>query len=143
MLPKHLTLFLTFCWVIVIGVCIFLFYTFFQSAKIENRIFVCGNALMGNYNDTAYADGKAIFYSNCASCHNPIKDATGPALGNITTFRSQEWICKFLTKPKFIPKDKRAIELRKNFGLSCTKFPMLKCEEVKAALRYLEFYKLN
>jgi len=38
--------------------------------------------LLGN---TSYAqDGKALFQSNCASCHSPIKVITGPALKGIT-----------------------------------------------------------
>jgi cytochrome c551/c552 len=28
-------------------------------------------------------DGKAIFQSKCASCHNPLKDVTGPKLGGV------------------------------------------------------------
>lgn len=28
-------------------------------------------------------DGKALFKANCASCHNPIKPGTGPALGGV------------------------------------------------------------
>ena len=31
-------------------------------------------------NVSAQANGKALFKQNCASCHNPIKDLTGPAL---------------------------------------------------------------
>ena len=33
---------------------------------------------------TDIAAGKALFANNCASCHNPIKDATGPALQGVT-----------------------------------------------------------
>ncbi|HSC36552.1 MAG TPA: c-type cytochrome [Chitinophagaceae bacterium] len=29
-------------------------------------------------------DGKALFQNNCASCHHPIKDGTGPALKGVT-----------------------------------------------------------
>ena len=29
-------------------------------------------------------DGKALFQSDCASCHNPIKQVTGPALKGVT-----------------------------------------------------------
>jgi len=37
---------------------------------------------MGN---RSYAqDGKALFLSNCASCHNPVKVVTGPALKGVT-----------------------------------------------------------
>ena len=28
-------------------------------------------------------DGKALFISKCASCHNPFKNGTGPALGGL------------------------------------------------------------
>ena len=27
--------------------------------------------------------GKTLFLSKCASCHNPFRDATGPALGGL------------------------------------------------------------
>ncbi|HEY4290806.1 MAG TPA: c-type cytochrome [Puia sp.] len=38
--------------------------------------------LLGN---TSYAqDGKALFQSNCASCHSPFKIVTGPALKGVT-----------------------------------------------------------
>lgn len=30
------------------------------------------------------AAGKALFISNCAACHNPLKDGTGPALHGVT-----------------------------------------------------------
>jgi cytochrome c551/c552 len=49
---------------------IFLSFLFFT-------VFLLGNG--------AYAqDGKALFQSNCASCHNPIKVVTGPALKGIS-----------------------------------------------------------
>ena len=41
----------------------------------------------------AAPDGKALFQSNCASCHNPLKDATGPALkGADARVPSKEWL---------------------------------------------------
>src|ERR1700712_3260565 len=30
-------------------------------------------------------DGKALFQANCASCHNPVKVVTGPALKGVTS----------------------------------------------------------
>ena len=33
---------------------------------------------------TDIAAGKTLFSNNCASCHNPIKDGTGPALQGVT-----------------------------------------------------------
>ena len=34
-------------------------------------------------NVSAAPDGKALFQANCASCHNPYKDATGPKLNGV------------------------------------------------------------
>src|SRR5206468_737387 len=31
-----------------------------------------------------WAEGKSLFKSNCASCHNPKADGTGPALQGVT-----------------------------------------------------------
>lgn len=142
MIAKHTGIFLICCWVLITGICSLLLFLALRPVAIESRIFVCGNALMEDVryrNDSVYRDGKAIFLSNCASCHNPLKDATGPALADISTFRSQEWICRFLTKPKFIPNDKRAIDLRKQFSLRCMKFPQLSCNDIKAMMRYLDY----
>jgi len=40
--------------------------------------------VFGSFTQANAQDGKALFQANCASCHNPIKDATGPALQGIT-----------------------------------------------------------
>lgn len=41
--------------------------------------------LLGSTFDSKAQDGKALFQSNCASCHNPFKIVTGPALQGVTT----------------------------------------------------------
>ena len=40
--------------------------------------------LLGSTFDTKAQDGKALFQSNCASCHNPFKKIIGPALQGVT-----------------------------------------------------------
>ena len=145
MVLKHLSAFIVCCWILVIGICAMLLYMAFRPLPTHSTTFICGNAFMSNAvskrNDSTFADGKALFQSNCASCHNPVKDATGPALADIITFRSQEWICKFLTKRKFMPDDARAVSLRKQFGLKCMKFPQLSCEEVQSVVRYVDCFR--
>lgn len=145
MFPKHITGFLICCWVVVISICCMLLFMAFRQSPTENKTFVCGNALMGHpenrLKDSTFAHGKAVFQINCASCHNPVKDATGPALVDISSIRSQEWICIFLTQPKFIPNDERAYTLRKIYGLRCMKFPQLSCAEVQAAVTFIDYYK--
>ena len=41
--------------------------------------------LLGSTFITKAQDGKALFQSNCASCHNPFKVITGPALQGVTS----------------------------------------------------------
>ncbi len=44
--------------------------------------------IVSGFNASAQADanaGKTLFSNNCASCHNPIKDGTGPALQGVTS----------------------------------------------------------
>ena len=41
--------------------------------------------LLGTTTITKAQDGKALFQSNCASCHNPFKVITGPALQGVTS----------------------------------------------------------
>lgn len=40
--------------------------------------------------------GKSIFNNNCASCHHPAKDATGPALAFTPQRRDKKWLKKFI-----------------------------------------------
>src|ERR1700679_3548437 len=63
--------------------------------KLIFSILLPALVLLGN---TLFAqDGKALFQSNCATCHNPFKDGTGPALKGVTeripdTKRLHAWI---------------------------------------------------
>jgi cytochrome c2 len=48
-------------------------------------------------NAVAAPDGKALFQANCAACHNPYKDATGPALNGVDSrVPSKEWLYKWI-----------------------------------------------
>ena len=51
----------------------------------------------GGFTQANAQDGKALFQANCASCHNPLKDATGPALkGMDERVPSKEWLYKWV-----------------------------------------------
>src|SRR5262245_8453506 len=72
-------------------------------------------------------DGKAIFLSKCASCHNPTKDGTGPMLkgvrdnefygGDIKKIANWMYHTGTLTNT-----EKRYIDLKAKFGSVMTQF---------------------
>ncbi|WP_240609346.1 c-type cytochrome [Flavipsychrobacter stenotrophus] len=90
---------------------------------------------------TAAPDGKALFQSNCASCHNPLKDATGPALKGINaTFPSKEWGYNWVHNSAAViaSGDKMAVEMYNKFNKAAmTAFPQLKNEEIDAIFAYV------
>ena len=49
-------------------------------------VFLCLGMLVSNaeVDKAKWTEGKALFKSNCASCHNPLADGTGPALKGVT-----------------------------------------------------------
>jgi hypothetical protein len=86
-------------------------------------------------------EGKSIFMSRCAACHNINKVLTGPALAGIHDRRSIEWIVSFVrSSSTMIAKgDKDAIALFEKFN----KIPMpdhsdLSEESVKSIVEFIK-----
>ena len=101
--------------------------------------------LLGHVTAFADPDGKALFMSNCASCHNPLKDATGPALQNIDkSFPDKEWGYNWVhNSSKVIASgDKTANDIYNKFNKTqMTAFPQLSTAEIDAILKYVDDYK--
>ena len=100
--------------------------------------------LFSNFSASAQ-DGKAIFQANCASCHNPIKDATGPALQGVDKrVPSKEWIYNWVhNSAKVISSgDKYANDLYNKWNKTAmTAFPQLSNAEIDAVVKYVNDYK--
>lgn len=86
-------------------------------------------------------DGKTIFMSRCASCHNINKTLTGPALAGVDERRSIDWITNFIHSSQSMVKkgDKDAVALFEKFN----KIPMpdhqdLSAEEIKNIVTYIK-----
>ena len=86
-------------------------------------------------------DGKTIFNSRCASCHNVNKTLTGPALAGIDERRDIEWIINFVHSSQTMVKkgDKDAVALFEKFN----KIPMpdhtdLTEENIKSIVEYVK-----
>jgi mono/diheme cytochrome c family protein len=94
-------------------------------------------------NDTfAAPDGKALFQANCASCHNPYKDLTGPSLNGVTARTpGKEWLYKWIHNSAALKAsgDKYANEISAKWNnVAMTAFPSLSTEEIDAILAYVE-----
>ncbi len=101
--------------------------------------------LLCNFSAIAAPDGKALFMSNCAACHNPIKDATGPALQNMDkTFPSKDWGYNWVHNSAALVAsgDPTATAIFNKFNkVPMTPFPQLSKEEIDAILKYVDDFK--
>jgi mono/diheme cytochrome c family protein len=63
-------------------------------------------------------EGRTIFTSRCAGCHNVNKQVLGPALAGIDERRSMDWIVSFVQSSQSLIKsgDKDAVALFKQFN---------------------------
>lgn len=90
-------------------------------------------------------DGKALFQANCASCHNPLKDATGPALQGVDQrVPSAEWLHKWVKNSASViaSGDKYANDIYAKWNKTAmTAFPNLKDEEIDAIVTYVNSVK--
>jgi len=89
-------------------------------------------------------DGKTLFQNNCASCHHPVKDGTGPALkGAAERVGSADLLHKWVHNPPGVIASGNAYfsGLFKQRGVMMTPFPSLTEKDIDAILKYVEDYK--
>ena len=95
-------------------------------------------------NSVLGADGEALFKANCANCHKPDKDYTGPALqGWSTRVPDAEWIYKWVANPsQMIATDAYSKALFEKWKPTVMPgFANLKKDEVDAIMKYVDDYK--
>ena len=93
-------------------------------------------------NNVVAQDGAALFKANCANCHKPDKDYTGPALQGWSTREPAGWVYKWVANPSgMIATDAYAKSLFEKWKPTVmTAFPQLKKEEIDAILKYVDGY---
>lgn len=113
--------------------------------KIMNKIFasLLLIAFFSFNNNVLAADGEALFKANCANCHKPDKDYTGPALkGWSTRVPDAEWIYKWIANPaQMIASDAYSKTLFEKWKPTVmVGFANLKKDEVDAIMKYVDDY---
>lgn len=116
--------------------------SYLQRMAKDYKAYITPFILLLLLTSTAWAapDGKALFQANCASCHNPLKDATGPALkGADTRVPSKEWLYKWVKNSASLISsgDKYANDIYNKWNKTAmTAFPTLSNEEIDAIFVY-------
>ncbi|MEJ7611650.1 MAG: c-type cytochrome [Ferruginibacter sp.] len=94
-------------------------------------------------NNSAFAQGEALFKANCANCHKPDQDYTGPALkGSREREPSKDWIYSWVHNPAgMIATDAYAKSLADKWKPTImTAFPNLTNKEIDDIMDYVESY---
>ena len=92
------------------------------------------------------ADGEALFNQNCASCHDPLKKKTGPALqgakqrwaDNAVKTDIYTWVNDW--DAAVATGDAYAKAMAASEASKMTKFPLLKKDDIDAILAYVDDY---
>lgn len=87
-------------------------------------------------------DGQQLFKSNCASCHHPLNNGTGPALKGVDgrgPWGDRQNLYDWIHNPAgFMASNKYTQDLKAQYnGTMMTGFPALKNEEIDAIIDYV------
>ena len=99
--------------------------------------------LLVSLNNTALAaDGEALFKANCANCHKPDADYTGPALkGWSARIPTPDWLYKWVANPAG-QTDPYATKLKAKWApVLMNGFAGLKKDEIDGIMKYIDDYQ--
>jgi cytochrome c1 len=110
-----------------------------QEDNIEGR---CGTENLPAISLSAkQQQGKNLFTSKCASCHNLNKDLTGPALGGFKErgpWSDRDKLYQWIRNPEaFMQTDSYTKQLKNRFGSVMAGFPGLTEKEIDALAEYI------
>lgn len=116
-------------------------YRIISNKILASFLFIIAAGLFSNR--TFAADGEALFKANCANCHKPLEDYTGPKLqGARKREPSPDWAIKWVQNVNsMLETDPYAKSLLAKYGSKMTQFSNLKGEEITAILDYADAYK--
>lgn len=103
-------------------------------------VFFLSLFILSNINVSAQ-DGKALFTSKCASCHNVFKDATGPKLGDLEArhkWSDHNELKAWINNPAgYMAKDPYTQGLKAQYKSMMQGFPDVTLKDVDALVTYI------
>lgn len=103
-------------------------------------------SLLNGFANAPVPEGKLIFSSRCASCHNVNKVVLGPALAGVEQRHSVDWIIHFVHSSQTVIRggDPAAIALYEKFNkIPMPDHPDLNEENIKNVLAYIKSESVN
>ena len=92
-------------------------------------------------NTISAQDGKALFQGKCASCHNPLKEGTGPALAGLEDrhkWADHNELLKWVQNPsEYMASDPYTQGLKTKYGSMMSGFPDLTIKDIDAIVTYI------
>ena len=114
-----------------------------SAKKVSFQIFITAFLLFAGGAALAQ-DGKALFQSNCASCHNPLKVVTGPALKGVSSRVPDKKLLHAWIKNNnavLASGNKYFVDLYNQYGKTpMNTFPGLADPEIDAIIKYVDTY---
>ncbi len=97
--------------------------------------------IFSSINTISAQDGKALFQGKCASCHNPLKEGTGPALAGLEDrhkWADHNELLKWVNNPTaYMAADPYTQGLKTKYGSMMTGFPDLTIKDIDAIVNYI------
>lgn len=125
---------------------LFLFRKVVTTNAIETDI--SGVVDNNNHNTSVASDiGRTLFIQNCTSCHNIMREMTGPALLGLEErgpWKDRKNLYDWIhNPPKFMATNSYAKSLKTKFGVMMTAFPNLQDKEIDAIVEYINGSNVN
>jgi hypothetical protein len=98
-----------------------------------------GSLTLSSFREFPFGSGRTLYYYNCASCHHPVKNLTGPSLKEVLQQRNDAWVYQFLTNRKSIVIDSlRMARIKEAGDVTCVEFSNLTKTDVGQIVGYLK-----
>ena len=115
-----------------------------QKAALKNLSALLFSLLILSVSSSSAQDaaaGKAVFMSKCASCHNVLKKATGPALAGLEErhkWADHKELLAWINNPAaYMAKDPYTQGLKAEYGSMMTGFPDVTLQDVDNMVAYI------